>query len=281
MRSYAGIKVASIYDPATGIVVQVNTLLPDSEFYKRPVKAPHPLGETVVGYDCFLRLSFFDQTSKAQLETWANARTPLRVVCVGVDKHIQWYESVPIAFTAETIFDAKTGINRSYIEMSFFGANPAVYSNVNLLAYLGWADTVVNNLADNYTLTGATAVSFTSLVQTIGNVIGTNGVYADVQFPVSGITLVPSFDVTALHSVDLNHRMQILNRNFAAGTISTTNVDSTSTGIKSGANATPAGIYTMRFFPIIGNGGSAGNVAGRNPALTVGRLTPGTSFMGY
>lgn len=264
-----GYLAASIYDPATGVTVQMNHLGLGTSYTPAVITTDTTSSRVYGGESHELVLEFFDAALNAQLRTWMINRTPVRVVVAGVGKSIQWYESEPVRFQQMPESDKRTGLNKFQAYLSHEGgADAAIYNNANLLAYLGWADANTDNLADGYVAANATADSFTSDVQTLTATSSDGRLARTLIFPISGIKLTSSFNIT---NTATNQLLVWRDYNYSISLLASNTTTVSSTGLKSKTGTTSSGIYQIQVEPLfVTSVGADAIMAGKFPELTVG-----------
>lgn len=276
-KVFSGWQVAAIFDPATGTTVQINNIANESSVWEDSnITVDSTDSQVYGGRSVRLVLAFFDDSGYEQLKTWQDSYTPIQAVILG-SHNVQWYEPETIKVTKVTNPDKRNGLNMFMVEMEHHSADPNIYAGKNLVAYAGWSAT--GNLAINYTLSNATASSFTSGVQTIAATSADGGIYTDVVLPISGANLTSSINVNtaAAGGGDL----AIDQRNYGGTSIDLSQTANTGTGVKTHNVATSNGVYTVRFFAFRVN--SSGQSASfSNPMLSAsGQVTNATSFTDY
>ena len=196
----SGIKKAAVYDPATGTVVQLNNIVPEGEFkIREPLEVEDAKGGTVyAGDDSAISLTAFDLSGFAQLETWMNNETPVRMAIEGVEDHILWEESVPLA-VKKNYGSAPGQVNSLSVTLKKKGGTHAIYSLKNLLlAAIGGAfpkDDDSDGKVDGLTFTTGSGTDPTySIVSSLYQRISSNGTAivtgkASIVFPISGVNL--------------------------------------------------------------------------------------------
>jgi hypothetical protein len=156
--SVSGLKIVSVYDPATGTVVQLNKIAPDGEFKKEALYSETTKdGLLYAGDDSSFEFLAFDDTGFDQLETWMKTLTPVRLVTYGVEDNILWYEDATI--TVKRSFGFKVGQRNGFtVKISKSGGEHAIYIGANIFAaYPGWKDTNLDNVVDGYSNSGSAA----------------------------------------------------------------------------------------------------------------------------
>ena len=278
----AGWKVISIYDPATGTVVQLNSLLPETDVTVKPIFVETPSGLEFGGFSAEANFEFYDDAGFTQLRTWFTNFTPVRAVGVGSTVNLQWYESVTLK-NVEMVRtpDARTGLHRFRVQMVYAGDLPAIYMNRNLLAYLGWNDANADGIPEGYTNASIPTVAFNN---GNGEFTATNmndasdRLEATIIFPIAGVTLVKS--VFAVSS-SIQQGVRLRSQTFAGtNLLDSSNYVTSSNIINSLSYLTPAGIYWIYASPCRSGTASTNSSVQKFPALTTdGSRTPGTSFM--
>jgi len=148
-----GQKKISIYDPATGTVVQLNNISEEGEFEKKGAFIKTSAGSRMYsGDESKAEFLSLDWTGYDQLVTWMKERTPVRFVTYGLDEHILWYEDTLITVDLKTVFSPyKRSGFKIYFEKA--GGVHGIYKGCNILyAVLGYSDGNSDNKADGYTI---------------------------------------------------------------------------------------------------------------------------------
>lgn len=185
-----GIQKVSVYDPATGIVVQMNNINPDANFEDANFEVENGIGQLLFsGKDPTLEFMSYDLAGFTQLETWMEDETPVQLVTLGVEQHILWYESSKITVKKE-YGSQVSGRNGFRVKIQSRGGTPNILMGTNLLQmFFGWQDAVApNNQADNYDIVGSmTASSFNNGVQTLN----TSGAQTGLKFRSNAFIIYP------------------------------------------------------------------------------------------
>lgn len=233
----SGVQKISVYDPATGIVVQLNNVVPDGEaLIASPLYYKDIDGKLKYDGDkSYLSFGAYDDGGFAQLETWMKAKTPVRVVTAGFEENLLWYESAPILVKKD--YSYAIG-NRNYfsVQIAKEGGTHNIKSVANLMLGPGlWYDANLNGIADSLTKTGTYTTSFnnSSLEQALTFIAGQTGnMSCKIEFPISGINVHHKFIEGAGSNLDLYvPRFHFVN--YASGIISSINgaeVDAVSPG---------------------------------------------------
>jgi hypothetical protein len=135
-----GQKILSVYDPATGTVVQINTIAEDGEFEKKAQYIKNSQGNRLFsGHESRAEFLCFDLTGLAQLKTWMQNRTPVRFVTYGLDEHILWYEDTYITVDEKVGYSPyKRSGFRLYFEKS--GGVHSIEKGNNIVFASGYKD---------------------------------------------------------------------------------------------------------------------------------------------
>lgn len=195
----------SLYDPATGTVVQLNSIHQDSEFSISGADEEDAVGNGVyLGDEATLDLYFYDKEPAkiTQLRTWQENETPLRLAAVGTRSNILWNESVAITFQEPRSFTPQSR-SVSMIHMSAKGVKLPIWQGKNLLhgAILlkgfssGWADADSDGVADGYDVNNAANYSFTNGQQVFDGSSSAELFETSMILPVSNQKLTLSFRV--------------------------------------------------------------------------------------
>lgn len=192
-----GFYAISIYDPTNGTTVQLNSIDKKTKFSHQIEKA-----EDINGDPYFVRDEFkfdilcYDFSAIAQLRSWMSNKTSIRLMALGVNGIIDW--NVDSKLVVEFEKDGNLGsFSQIKISLSKIGTSLAINEIQNLLYNkLGWADASVNNIADNYIITGDTPTLIFELgYQQIKNDNATSKNYtmqssSFVVFPFAGIPVM-------------------------------------------------------------------------------------------
>ena len=192
----SGIRKISIFDPATGITVQVNQVVPEGELMiAKPLSLKDSDGEYFYdGDESYFEFGIYDNSNAYdQLKKWMDAGTPIQIVATGLEQSLLWYESVPLLI--ERKFIIKSGNRNFYIirvakKRGTHDIN--VYSN--LLRSKGiWEDDNADEKADLLTFGGTGTHDFDETLSrqyTIGGIpFGATITTGWITFPITGIKL--------------------------------------------------------------------------------------------
>lgn len=265
-----GFRVAALYRPDTGAVVQLNNLVADGCSYEaKPLEGSR--AETAQGnaYDGGqtreLRLRSLGTAERETLQAWYDAGVPVRCVALAAVPggfNVQWYESVRMqSFKAITIGGKAEGRADAF-DVVLYTDNPraAVYRQANLVAHLGWADANADGVADGYTFTGGTAgaATFTGGQQQIYQSSGDRALTVDLELPISGIVLTASVLAAFVHNGGATTTGSVDARSFAGTSLGATTAALVQNVRTSAVLAsTPAGTYTVRLTALRVQGGSS------------------------
>lgn len=158
----SGLKIISIYDPATGTVVQLNKVSEEGEFVKQAISVKNTQGNLVyAGDESNFEFTAYDNDGYSQLETWMKNKTPVRLVTYGVEENILWYEDAKITVRKNYGF-AVGNLNSFTVQVSARGGEHDIHIGQNLLHIsAGWRDADSDGKADGYEfLTTNTTLSF-------------------------------------------------------------------------------------------------------------------------
>ncbi|MFZ3035510.1 MAG: hypothetical protein WA138_16050 [Parvibaculum sp.] len=227
----SGVQKISIYDPATGIVVQLNNVVPDGEaLIASPLYYKDIDGKLKYDGDkSYLSFGAYDDGGFAQLASWMKAKTPVRVVTAGFEENLLWYESAPILVKKD--YSYAVG-NKNYfsVEIAKEGGTHNIKSVANLILGPGlWYDANTNGIADSLIKTGTYTTSFnnSSFIQTLTFISGQTGsMSCKIEFPISGINIHHKFVEGAGSNLALYvPRLHFMN--YASGIISSINAAET------------------------------------------------------
>lgn len=187
---FTGIQKISVYDPATGIVVQFNNIAPEGEFQDGKFVDENAAGQMLYAGDdaAFEFMTMGEESGLDQIKDWMDNETPVRLVAYGLEQHLLWYEDSFVHIRKG--FDPAVGKrNRHTIRIVKKGLSNNITVGTNLLAMVnGWADVNTDNLADNYEIVGAMVpASFTGGVQRLT----TAGVQSGLRFRAANLLIFP------------------------------------------------------------------------------------------
>gem|GEM_PF-2248539 len=250
-----GFRIVSFYRPDTGQVVQIENVVAGETKYDF---APHedgakdPHGGTYFGGGVHTFVCRFTGTAAGQaLMNWYQQGVPVRCVAIAAHpngRNLQWYQTTLMthARPVEVVGEAKGRADVYEVKMVTDSPRAKVYSNVNLLAYLGWQDTdPANGVMDGYTLTG-TAVSTTpGGTQRVAVSSSTVTVSATLELPVAGLAVMASGVATDIHGTALSE-VGVAVQTFAGVAMASSFSEYEFTGEAFSANATvPVGGYKV------------------------------------
>lgn len=246
--SISGLKKISVYDPATGTVVQLNKVSSEGDFKHEPLSEEGSKGNLVFsGYDSLFEFMAFDDTGYDQLESWMKNETEVNLVTHGMQEHLLWYE--PSLITVKKDFGFKVGNRNGFtVKISKTGGIQNICTGQNLIYSLfGWADSDNNNIADGYAIHNEFNLFYTFIngAQNLGykNALPANYNIGPVVYPISGIDL-EFFLGEVLTNIPGPQSVEICNYDFNEGTIVGVKGDVT-THIKF---RTPGNIYKFYIF---------------------------------
>lgn len=268
-----GFRVASIYRPDTGAVVQLNNLVHDSTQYEKvPIegsRSEDAHGNAFEGGSNHLfKIRALGATERDTLQVWYDAGVKVRCVALAAapdGPNVQWYEDVRMqSFKPVTIGGKAEGRSDAF-DVVLHSDNPraSIYRQVNLVGHLGWADADANGVADGYVAGGTDAVglSFASGEQRITQASGVRNVVATIELPIAGVTVTGSVLATALHA-SATENLNVSAYSFAASSLGGTDAALVASPARSSqAQATPAGTYTIGFAVLRVSGGSGSSMA--------------------
>ena len=195
MSFVGGWKKASLYDPATGDVAQINKIATEhSEWVDEPMRTEHTKGALYGGTENRATVGFFESDTALlnKIEDWQDGNTPLCLVIVGEQGNVIWHKPRSVHFVRNIGTDARTGLETHLISLESFGVPDKIWSGVNLLngfAHVhgfdyGWSDENPNadGIASGWE-SGVTG-TFANNEQTIDG-----DMYIEAVFPVSGVDL--------------------------------------------------------------------------------------------
>jgi len=193
----SGLRKISIYNPSTGVVVQLNHVAPDGDVKIRsPLHIMDPDGEYVYdGDESYFEFGFYDRSNAYdQLKTWMDAGTGIRIVGTGIEQNLLWRESVPILI--EKKMNMGVG-NRNFIICRV--AKKRGTHDIKLLSNLvrtggKWVDADVDEEVDCLTFSGTGSRTFFETADPTyqymtGGASGDTATTGLIVFPVSGVAL--------------------------------------------------------------------------------------------
>jgi hypothetical protein len=267
--------------PTAGTVVQCNDISEnDGDItVNAPIEDNRTPDDQIVysGDRSELELAVYDDSVLAQLKAWDKADRRIQCVGAGFGKNLQWYEPVIPSVLGRNFFPAG-GRTITRVKLQKVGGEHKIYQKTNLLAYLGWEDADSDGVVDNYTTSPTTNTNFNnvSFNYEISDT-ATQKVEVDIVFPISGIALTQSINV----SIDSGRtdRQAVFTRPFGGGTLSSGQQTFSTTGVNSFVYNLPSSVYSINAEIYVISTGS-GTASMRFPALTTnGTLTPGDKFL--
>lgn len=218
-----GQKILSVYDPATGTVVQINHIAEDGEFEKKAQYIKNSQGNRMFsGHESRAEFLCYDLSGLAQLKTWMQNRTPVRFVTYGLDEHILWYEDTYITVDEKIGYQPyKRSGFRIYFEKS--GGVHSIYKGKNILYVAGgWSDADNNEKVDNYTQTivGAVTEAFTASNTMKFTASGPGEIdrfYYVLTYPISGAKL--KFNVPTVNTNNKVFNIALQPRDYSLNTL--------------------------------------------------------------
>ena len=267
----AGIQKVSVYDPATGDVVQINNVNPDAEFADGVFEVEDGKGRILFGgKDPVFEFMSFDLAGFAQLETWMEDETPVRLVTLGIEQHILWYESSLI--TVRKNYGAQVAGRNGYtVKIQSKGGTPNILMGTNILNMVnGWLDFDTDNEADNYEVSGSiSADDFSANVQTLV----TSGSQTGVAFRTDTFIIYPianaKMQISSRVDTLTNGSVLIIEaeiQNFASGSLAD---ESALLSVNFKLFTTPASTYKIRCNVLKGNTDGSLNALLAHPFLGV------------
>lgn len=237
----SGIQKISVYNPANGVVVQLNKISGGDFTIKEPLESKNVDGQLIYdGHKSFVEFASYDDTGFDQLESWMIAKTPVRLVAAGVEQNLLWYESSPI--TVRKNYLSKAGSRNFFtVRIAKEKGTHSIHLFANLLRSGGkWEDANTDGLADLFTKIAPISHQFSATVQTLYGTNGNNGsVRALFEFPISGLPIYGRVNKTLHIGNDITIFMAHLN--FAGSII-------TSASGENIALTTPALTYKINYF---------------------------------
>lgn len=249
-----GFSAVSFFDTSDGTTVQVEPVADDNSFYDEidldaPVDSDSNSFPGGKRHELHVRFVDEDGSLSDQLKTWRQAGTRIQAVALasGGGRNVQWYEDTRISSVKPVPISARTGCRSDMWDVVLMheAVDASIYSNVNLLAFLGWADADSDGVPDGYTSTYNTD-DFTGGVYT-GTTAATGSpqLSASFAFPIEGASLTMSALYSKLHAN--TDQVQLIAKSFAGSTLSTGSKTLSATG-RGGPDALtlPASVYTIQ-----------------------------------
>jgi len=204
--SLSGIKKAAVYDPATKTVVRLDKLLTDGGFTPGILTTEDSVGnQRFSGIDCSFDCRAADATGYAQLETWMKNRTPVKLVVLGIEENLLWYE--PAVITVKNNYDVAVGkLNGFTISIKYKGGSNLIKTINNLvLANSLWQDANADGKVDAFTFQAGTYTASYANDEQVLTAVGVENkqIYALIEFPIAGADITSSF-VSSLNQNTLN-----------------------------------------------------------------------------
>lgn len=287
----------SIYETTAGTTVQCDSLDADETLYEsnvleHPARDPH--GNLYYGGNSHrfrARFRDADGTKLTQLKAWRDAGTKVRAVAAAASvggRNLQWYEDSRISLLKPVTINSRLGGDARFVDVELVHeeANASIYSNVNLLAYLGganfpsWSDANADDTPDGYTVNSLTAIDFTSHVFT-GTAADINEyLYVpDLVWPLTGINLTVATFFAKMHA-NADNKVQITMQTFASASLGVITGTASPGDARTGATgAVVASTYKLQVYvPILSNVTASDTVQVSFPSL---RVDGGSTWTGY
>lgn len=132
-RNIAGWKKAVVYDPATGNLVQFNTLSLDGcSWDPQNIKNETPTGSAFGGRNRPLAIGFLDTDGLTQIKSWGGKTLLNAVVLVPGGQHILFRENEPFFYTPGGGVNTRDGAVQHVVDAEAHGEDPAVHQKKNL-----------------------------------------------------------------------------------------------------------------------------------------------------
>lgn len=281
----AGAIACSFYDPATGTVVQLNSIAQGSSFSLADQFERDLDGNRIrVGMQFSLQIFTYASSGIEQLKAWGKNRTKLEFVLAGVQSNILIYSARTI--TVEQPFNfSPRGRQITLITMSGEGESLAAWQGSNLMHGFvltqgfesGWQDADADGLPDGYgTIPGPATLDFTDDEFNITtDSIAQRVLTVNSLFPIAGVQLTLSSEWTLLHST-IDNSMQIGGLAFDGATSTFNQVETiAATGRQIVQAVTGPDTYTIRPYAFrLSGGSSSSDTAGvKYPALRTDGLS--------
>ena len=281
-----GLDVLSVYDPATGEVVQLNTLGDGSE-----VQAAHPLdgdggvktptGSPYYGGDhSRLSVVFVDEGAYETLALWQRQGRLLSFAGAGPAGALLWYERDLIRVRPETVKGASGGARGWILEAERRGHGAhRIWLNEGVLAGIVGPLATPSGLGTGWQVSGMDVAAVDPASGSVrlhdNNTQSVRSLsVAPVVFPVSGVTLTMSTGQTGATGA---HGMELICGGFGGGFLS--GVYPSPAGTQhparvAGSIVTPPGIWQIRINMLIAQSAFGGaDVTIYRPALRLGTST--------
>lgn len=293
MSNTPGLLAVSLYKPSDGTTYQLDgkDIAPDSEGYNN---SGNFVGQTRGGEREKNRTVTFDvRHADSTFHSNLTGDTDFenrswRMVAAEMDGFVLWYETVRVVIP-ETKGEIDPESDDPYpysFRLRFVGASPNIGRGTNLLyAYAkangrasAWKDSDSDNLADGYSLTGATATDFTDTVQTISFSDGVDfTLNKSIVFPISGIKITFS-GLQSKGSGFVSAEIEVRNRNFAGSSLQTVDDIYNSTTVRESIDVTTSSNGYTLFFELIKGTPSGGSstLEIQNPSA---RLNGSTNYI--
>lgn len=223
-----GVKKISIYDPATGTVVQLNQILAEGNIQLSRLENELGSGNMAYAGDEsvyeFTAIGDGIDAAFTQLETWMKADTAVRMATYGVEACILWYEDSKVSVT-KTVFHQVGQRNGIKVKISAKGGEHSIFTGKNILyAYLKWIDDNEDEIADGYAESQTDVTSFDNSVQTIVALGSSSPVFkaaSDLIYPIAGAKLELGVNLVGSEGLTAGIDISAVCRNFAGNALQT------------------------------------------------------------
>lgn len=217
-------KKASVYDPATGDVALMTTLIGGDTFLapQEEITQETTNGNYLTGYRHRVQIASSDWDAYATLVGFVAAHTKVQAVASAESlncANLQWYESVKIKSLHKVPKPRRAdGDSHFIVILEFEGdENAAIFNNVNLLHQVnvsgkiitGWVDNDGDGVADGYTKAGGTG-TFALSTQSISASADIIFLNRSIKFPIFANKLTLSVDRIKLHGFGANQLLSSL-----------------------------------------------------------------------
>jgi len=225
----SGTKKVSVFDPATGVVVQLNQISEETEITKDVMTVGLTGGnQQYSADDASAHIVAYDNEGFDQLKQWMLDGTKVQFVTYGIQEHWLWYESRTIKVKKQ--HESKVGSrNKIVIDIKAQGPKLEIGSGENLLTLLlGWHDKDSNGKVDGFFVDDRLSPSFSiglQMLQNKGAQIGIWGISKALVYPISNVTMFSKVELQFSNVDGLNVSIQQIDRSnniigFAGGSLS-------------------------------------------------------------
>jgi len=247
---FSGLRKISVYDPATGTVIQMNNISSEGSFSNQVLTKENGAGELLYcGNDVKFDFICLDDDTDIydQLKAWTLAGTKINFVTYGVNEHLLWHELSNITVALDVKF--KVGDRNGYkVTITHKGLVNNINIGRNLVFITKGVVTTDKWTADSYTISKIEGANRWELASDINpaTIVATELIY-----PISGVPLVfaPGHDGAIADPLDPptgTIKSKIAIKNFADAELSNTTTDYGEDTVLT----TPANIYSIHLTPV-------------------------------